>query len=144
MCLEEREIPGIMVQPRMKCGKLTSVPMCYNERHARAHRQLQLRRLPAKRLTHVVGGPEEGIVMRSVWLIDATLQLSGECHRSLGKCRGIFPRLLRLIGERWRRRALSVDKLQTYDRRRIYFLLGRSRQEFVPRSTDQKDLVQAI
>lgn len=64
---------------------MTSVPVCHGECDARVHCQLQLQRLPAKILTHIVGGLEEGIVVSSVWLMHATLQFSGECreHRRI-------------------------------------------------------------
>jgi len=95
--------------------------------------------IPAKILTHVVGGLEERVVMRYVWLTDAALQFSGECRGCLGRDQVIFPRLLRLIGEHRKCRKLSAVKPQAHDRRLIYFLLGRTRKEPVPHSTDRKD-----
>lgn len=54
--------------------------MCHNERGARVYRQLHLGRLPGKIQTHVVGGLEQEVVMRWVWLMDSTLQFPGECR----------------------------------------------------------------
>lgn len=76
--------------------------------------------------------------MRSVWL--GTQLYSFPENAGVGNCLVRFSRLLRLIG---RRRTLSVDKPQVYDRRLIFILFsGGPGRNFVPRPTDRKDYAQ--